>query len=173
MLKKLIDVFYNWWDYGTFALKANNDTAKKPHLIIGFIAKHYCCIIDIVCLSIIALTFLFQGLTWWGLMFGLLVLASFSSPECIIGAVLIAAVNIAAYKMIKADKRIGMLPAVLGGIIGAYVAVKNENTDYFAVSVIKTIFRIFIRLCVWFCIYAAVSVSMYLLGYYELDLGWK
>ena len=85
-----------------------------------------------------------QGLTWWGLVFGLFLLASFSSPA-VIGMLLLAAVNAAAYKMIKADMRTGIIPTVFGGIIGAYIAVKNENTGYFAAGVIKT----FIRLCIW------------------------
>ena len=77
--------------------------------------------------------------------------------------------NVVAYNAIKSNKRAGIISVILGGIIGAFVAIRIENPDYYAKNVITVIFRILL----WFIIYVLVSFSLYYFEYYTFSLGWK
>ena len=170
MYKKLIDAFYDLWDY-TFTSKAKNGVPEKHLRITEFMGKHYCRIIDIICLLIIALTFFSENLAGVGFIIVFIVYGSFTNEPgwFLLFFIVAVAMSVIAYKMIKSDKRTGMIPAIFGGIIGAFTVVCTVNTNYCAASLVKAFFRIFI----YFFIYAAVSFSLFWFGYYELDLGWK
>lgn len=134
-----------------------------------FIKKHYLLVTNIVCLILVSMAFFVEGIAALGLVIVLLVYISIGTDEFLILSAIVIfllVMNNLAYNAIKKDKLVGIIPAVLGGTIGAFAAVRNENPDYRAKKVIHILFTILI----WACVWVALSYLLYNYSYYDFSL---
>lgn len=134
-----------------------------------FIKKHYLLVTNIVCLILVSMAFFVEGIAALGLVIVLLVYISIGTDEFLILSAIVIfllVMNNLAYNAIKKDKLAGIIPAVLGGTIGAFAAVRNENPDYRAKKVIHILFTILI----WACVWVALSYLLYNYSYYDFSL---
>ncbi|MCI5903852.1 MAG: hypothetical protein MRZ61_01785 [Oscillospiraceae bacterium] len=189
MLKKIIDAFYDFVDYGPFShlsFKSKEDSAYTPPtapnierktdtpyippdveytplLKHNFIKDH---IIDIIGIVITVSLFFIEDLALflgvWTILLCLLVL-KYIPILLIILILIILAVNIAAYKLVKNNKATGIIPSLFGGVIGGYIAIQTSYQSYCEEKIIRNIFKVFI----WICILVVTSVLLVLSGYYD------
>ena len=195
MLKKIIDAFYDFVDYGPFSrlsfkrkensaytpptapnIEKKTDTPYIPPNVEyasplplkgNFIKDH---IIDIIGIALTVSLFfiedLAQPLGVWTIF--LCLMLKFIPILLIILIAIILAVNIAAYKLVKNNKATGIIPSLLGGIIGGYIAIQTSYRSYCGEKIIRNIFKVFI----WICILVVTSGLLVLSGYYDFYISW-
>ncbi len=130
--------------------------------MLDIIKRH---IIDIIGIALAVSLFLFEGLAAF---LGVIMLLSYAYLR--IGAFVIVpmilAMNIAAYKLIEKNKASGIIPALLGGTIGGYIAIHTANIFYCKEKLIRIFFRIFI----WICILLITLVLLVFFGRYDSSM---
>lgn len=187
MLKKVIDAFYDFVDYGPFSrlsFKKKKDSTYTPPtapnierktdtpyippdveytplLKHNFIKDH---IIDIIGIALTVSLFFIEDLAMFlGVWTILLCLMLKFIPILLIFLIpIILVVNIAAYKLVKNNKATGIIPSLFGGVIGGYIAIQTSYQSYCGEKIIRNIFKVFI----WICILVVTSGLLVLFGYY-------
>ncbi|MBQ8177540.1 MAG: hypothetical protein IJ035_10965 [Oscillospiraceae bacterium] len=137
-----------------------------------FIKKHYLLVTNIVCLTLVSMAFFVEGIAALGFVIVLLVFILVGTDEFLILSAIVIfllVMNNLAYSAIKKDKLAGIIPAVLGGTIGAFAAVRTENPDYRA----KKVINVFFSILMWACVWIALSTLLYFMRYYDFSLAWK
>ena len=127
-----------------------------------FIKNRYVLVTTAICIIIAVITFLNKDfatygliLLFWGLLYDLM-------P--ILVPILIIAMNFIAFVTVKKDKLAGIIPTILGGEIGAFIAVHTVNRDYRAKTAVNIIFCVFLCVFVWM----ALSTLLFIIGYYSI-----
>ena len=135
-----------------------------------FVKNRYVFVTTVVCIIIVAVTLLSEGFAAYGFALSLVVLfLSYYALVSMSVLILIIAMNFLAFLAIKKDKLAGIIPTILGGTIGAFIAVHTENRDYCAKKTVNIIFCVFLCAIVWI----AFSTLLYFMGYYDFSLAWK
>lgn len=196
MLKKIIDAFYDFVDYGPFSrlsfkrkensaytpptapnIEKKTDTPYIPPNVEyasplplkgNFIKDH---IIDIIGIALTVSLFFIEDLAMPLGVWTILLLYGalrFIPILRIILIPVILAVNIAAYKLVKNNKATGIIPSLFGGVIGGYIAIQTLSRSYCEEKIIRNIFKVFI----WICILVVTSVLLVLSGYYDFYISW-
>ena len=118
--------------------------------MLDIIKRH---IIDIIGIALAVSLFLFEGLAAFFSVIVFLFYAYLRIGFFVI-VPMVFVMNIAAYKLIEKNKASGIIPALLGGTIGGYIAIHTANIFYCKENLIRIFFRIFI----WICVVALLSV---------------
>lgn len=124
--------------------------------MLDIIKRH---IIDIIGIALAVSLFLFEGLAAF---FSVIVLLFYEYLRIgfFVIVPMILVMNIAAYKLIEKNKALGIIPALLGGTIGGYIAIHTANIFYCKEKLIRIFFRIFI----WICI---LLITLFLLAFFR------
>lgn len=134
----------------------------------NFVKNRYVFVTTAVCIIIAAITLLSEGFAAYGfaLPFILFLFGVLYDLVPILVPILIAAMNFIAFSAVKKDKSAGIIPTILGGEIGAFIAVHTVNRDYRAKKAVNIIFCVFLCVFVWM----SLSFLLYYCGYYEFSL---
>ena len=133
-----------------------------------FIKNRYVFITTVVCIIIAAVTLLSEDFATCGydLFIILILFGVLYDLVPILVPILIAAMNFIAFSTVKKDKSAGIIPTILGGVIGAFIAVHTVNRDYRAQKAVKIIFCVFLCVFVWMIL----LILLYNCGYYNYSL---
>lgn len=133
-----------------------------------FVKNRYVFVTTVVCIIIVAVTLLSEGFAAYGfaLPFILFLFGVLYDLVPILVPILIITMNLIAFSTVKKDKPTGIIPTILGGEIGAFIAVHTVNHDYREKKAVNIIF------CVFLCVFVWMSLSfwLYYYGYYEFSL---
>ena len=130
--------------------------------MLDIIKRH---IIDIIGIALAVSLFLFEGLAAFFSVIVFLFYAYLRIGFFVI-VPMVFVMNIAAYKLIEKNKASGIIPALLGGTIGGYIAIHTANIFYCKEKLIRIFFRIFI----WICILLITLVLLVFFGRYDSSM---
>lgn len=133
--------------------------------IIDFIKNRPYAAINLAGAALILLTFLFEGLASFGL--GTVLLLVIMSNFLPILLIILAVINVVSFITVDNIKIVpGIILTVLGGSIGAILAVRDTGEDFPAHKAVKIIFLIKMWLAVWLF----VGFLSYEFGLYDFSI---
>ena len=126
------------------------------YAMLDVIKRH---IIDIIGIVLAVSLFFFEG---FAAFFSVIVLLFYEYLRIgfFVIVPMVFVMNIAAYKLIEKNKASDIIPALLGGTIGGYIAIHTANIFYCKEKLIRIFFRIFI----WICI---LLITLFLLAFFR------
>ena len=133
--------------------------------IIDFIKNRPYAAVNLAGAAIVLLTFFFEGLASFGL--AALLLAVIMRSFLPILLIILVIINIAAFFTVYSFKTVpGIILTILGGSIGAILAVRDTGDDFPAHKAVKIIFLIKVWLAVWLF----VGFLSYEFGLYDFSI---
>ena len=133
--------------------------------IIDFIKNRPYAAVNLAGAAIVLLTFFFEGLASFGL--AALLLAVIMRSFLPILLIILVIINIAAFFTVYSFKTVpGIILTILGGSIGAILAVRDTGEDFPAHKAVKIIFLIKVWLAVWLF----VGFLSYEFGLYDFSI---
>ena len=133
--------------------------------IIDFIKNRPYAAVNLAGAALVLLTFFFEGLASFGL--AALLLAVIMRSFLPILLIILVIINIAAFFTVYSFKTVpGIILTILGGSIGAILAVRDTGEDFPAHKAVKIIFLIKVWLAVWLF----VGFLLYGVGLYDFSI---
>ena len=133
--------------------------------IIDFIKNRPYAAVNSAGAALVVLTFFFEGLASFGL--AALILLVFMISFLPVLLIILIIINIAAFFTVYNFKTVpGIILTILGGSIGAILAVRDTGDDFPAKKAVKIIFLIKVWLAVWLF----VGFLLYVIGLYDFSI---
>ncbi len=125
-----------------------------------FIKKHYLLVTNIICFIWVAMCFVSENIIFRlgiSIVYAVYFIFAVNFIVAICFSVFIIAMNIISFISVKKDKGTAIIPAVFGGILGAFISTYATNENYRYKKAVNVLFNI----SVWIFIWLLASIMAY------------